>query len=330
MIRPIVTLCALLAAAPVTHAASREVAGVWTAAVSEKRTDRLQFSLQTAKHGQNGTSFDRSEFSGLAAAQVGSSARVPVQFELRREAGTIVFEGTFRAGKGAGEFTFVPNRDFPRKLEALGVQFVDKGGEGVERGLFALAIFDVTTDFIRSLQAIGYSVPLEKYEAFRIFDVDPEYVHDMAAVGFAHLSADKLVETRIHGATPDYIREMRRSGDDLPLDKYIESRIFQITPEFASEMARAGYPNLGRDVLVQFKIHGVTTDFINDLKQLGYTRIPAQKLVEMRIHGVTPEYIRRLETAGYKHVPIDKMVQMRIFDIQPEMIRALDDAKGGM
>ena len=328
MIRPIVTLCALLAAAPVTHAASREVAGVWTAAVSEKRTDRLQFSLQTAKHGQNGTSFDRSEFSGLAAAQVGSSARIPVQFELRREAGTIVFEGTFRAGKGAGEFKFVPNRDFPRKLEALGVQFVDKGGEGVERGLFALAIFDVTTDFIRSLQAIGYSVPLEKYEAFRIFDVDPEYVHDMAAVGFAHLSADKLVETRIHGASPEYIREMRAAGNDLTLDEYIQSRIFQVTPEFAEEMSRAGYPDMDHDTLVQFRIHGVTPEFVRDLRELGYTRLPAEKLVEMRIHGVTPEFIRRVAAAGYRKVPIDKLVQMRIFDIEPEMVKALDDASG--
>ena len=320
----------LLAALPlVTRADSRPFtgSGSWTASVDEKRADRLEFSMRTNRHDNNGSRYLISDFAGLTPGQVRSASAVDVRFEMRREAGTITYEGSFRNGEGAGTFTFAANDEFPATLQRLGVEL--GGKRDADHELFTLAIFDVSSSFIKSMQAIGYDEPLEKYIAFRIFSVDPAYVRDMASVGFDHLSADKLVETRIHGATPDYIREMRRSGDDLPLDKYIESRIFQITPEFAAEMARAGYPNLGRDVLVQFKIHGVTTDFIQDLKRLGYTRIPAQKLVEMRIHGVTPDYIRRLETAGYKHVPIDKMVQMRIFDIQPEMIRALDDAKGG-
>ena len=319
---------ALVTALPLaSQAGTHPLTGSWTASVDGKRADRLDFSMRTNRHENNGTRFVIDDFVGLSPAQVRSPSAVDVSFEMRREAGTIVYEGSFRNGEGAGTFTFDANEDFPNTLAKLGV---DLGGKrDAEHELFTLTIFDVSSGFIKSMQAIGYDEPLEKYVAFRIFSVDPAYVRDMAAVGFDHLSADKLVETRIHGATPDYIRQMRRAGEDLPLDKYIESRIFQITPEFASEMARAGYPNLTRDVLVQFKIHGVTPDFIQDLKGLGYTRIPAQKLVEMRIHGVTPEYIRRLETAGYKHVPIDKMVQMRIFDIQPEMIRALDDSKGG-
>ena len=327
MIRRILAI-GLLAVVPlVARAGTSPITGSWTASLDEDHADRLEFSMRTSRHDNNGTRYGISDFAGLTAEQVRSRSAVDVRFEMRREAGTITYEGSFRAGLGAGTFTFDANPDFARTLDGLGLHLgVDRDRE---HELFSLAIFDVSSSFIRSMQAIGYDVSLEKFVSFRIFNVDPAYVRDMASVGFDHLSADKLVETRIHGATPDYIRDMRRAGDDLPLDKYIESRIFQVTPEFAAEMGRAGYPNLDRDVLVQFRIHGVTTDFINDLKQLGYTRIPAQKLVEMRIHGVTPEYIRRLETAGYKHVPIDKMVQMRIFDIQPEMIRALDDAKGG-
>ena len=328
----------LLAAAPAQAAASAHpITGSWTASVSD-RDDRLEFSMQFRRHQNSGNRFRIQDFSGLSPAQARATSSTNVTFELRREAGTIRYEGLFKGGDGAGTFTFDANEDFPATLARLGVswQGAERGSDKWEGGdadaeqqLLVLTIFDVSSSFIRSMQDIGYKVPLEKYISFRLFSVDPAYVRDLAAVGFDHLTADKLVETRIHGATPDYIRQMRRAGEDLTLDKYIESRIFQVTPEFAAEMGRAGYPNLDRDMLVQFKIQGVTTDFIAELKALGYTRIPAEKLVEMRIHGVTPEFIHRLETAGYKHVPIDKMVQMRIFDIQPEMIRALDDAKGG-
>ena len=328
MMRSILAVALLVAVPRLAGAGPHPLTGSWTASTSDGRDDRLGFSMRTGPHDDNGALIRIGDFTGLEAAQVRSARQVSVRFELRREAGTIAYEGLFRDGQGAGTFTFDANETFLETLKSLGVR--DRSlGDDPGKELFTLAIFDVSSSFIRSMQAIGYDEPLEKYVSFRIFGVDPAYVRDMASVGFDHLGADKLVETRIQGATPDYIREMRRSGDDLPLDKYIESRIFQVTPEFAAEMSRAGYPGLDRDVLVQFRIHGVTTGFIQELKQLGYARVPAQKLVEMRIHGVTPEFIRRLETAGYKHVPIDKMVQMRIFDIQPEMIRALDDAKGG-
>src|SRR5262249_50916338 len=153
----------------------------------------------------NGSLFDRSAFSGLSASQVRSEKQVPVQFELRRDAGTIAFEGTFRDGQGAGQFTFLPNPEYPRLLRSMGVSFEDKGG----REQFSLAVFDVSTTFIRSMQDIGYRVSLDKYQEFRIFGVDPAYVRDMAAMGFERLTADKLVETRIHGVSPDYIRRMR-------------------------------------------------------------------------------------------------------------------------
>ena len=326
MKRSILTLLAVLVAAPVAQAGSREVAGTWMAYVKEKRPSQFQLSMNLKGDGNNSSGFDRADFTGLSNDQVFSSTRVPVQFELRREAGTILFEGSFRDGKGEGDFTFEPNRDFPRQLEKIGIDF-DAGRHGEDRELYQLAMFDVSIEFIRSMHAIGYRVPLDKFVAFRIFDVDPEYVREMEKVGFRKLSADKLVETRIHGATPEYIREMRAAGEDLSLDQYVQSRSFQVTPGFADEMGRLGYTNLDRDRLVQFRIHGVTTEFVQEVRKLGYTNISADQLVQMRIHGVTPEFIKRVAKAGYWKVPIDKLVQMRIFDIEPEMVKALDDDK---
>ena len=325
MMRTILTLCLVAVAALDARAEHKPVTGAWTAYVSEKDPEQLHFQMSTRRHENNGSMFERGAFEGLTAQHLRSTTQVVVEFALRREAGTVSYEGVFKNGQGAGTFTFAPDPEYPKALKRLGIPLEDPS-EDPDRELFALCIFDVSTGFIRSMREIGYDEPLEKYMSFRIFRVDPAYVREMAALGFDHLSADKLVETKIHGATPEYIREMRAAGANLTLDEYIESRIFQVTPEFAAEMAKAGYPNLDREVLKQFRIHGVTPEFIQDLRKVGYSKVPAQKLVEMRIHGVTPDFIRRLNAAGYKNVPIDKMVQMRIFDIQPEMVKALDDA----
>jgi hypothetical protein len=324
MIRSLVASCAVVAAVLVVPVHARELTGDWMATVSEKHPDKLQLSLKYNQSEHSSSRFSKIEFVGLSDAQIVSTTRVPVEFQIKREAGTLSFEGTFRTGHGAGQFTFVANPEYASKLRSLGVDHAPKPDDDE---MFALAIFDVSTDFIRSMQKLGYDVPLDMYEQFRIFDVNPDYVRAMSEVGFTKLRAEKLVETRIHGATPEFIREMRAAGNDLTLDEYIQSRIFQVTPEFTAEMEKAGYADLDHDKLVQFRIHGVTPEFVQQLRQLGYTKVPADQLVAMRIHGVTPEFIRRVEAAGYRKVPIDKLVQMRIFDIEPEMVRALDDGK---
>lgn len=315
------TLAILLAAT----AALADISGAWTATESDKKPGKMYFSMNRGRHHQNGSTYDTSAFTGLSAAQINAPSSTPVQFELRREAGTVAFEGTFKKGNGAGQFSFTPNRNYETAIRALGVD-LDLHHEEKSEDLFVLALHDVSTDFIRSMQAAGYKVTLEKYMAFRIFNVTPEYVREMASLGYDKLSADRLVETKIHKVTPDYIREMRASGKNLSLDDLVQSRIFKVTPEFAAEMARLGYRDLDHDKLVAFKIHKVTPEFIRDLRALGYDNISADRLVEMRIHRVTPEFIRQLAAAGYRNVPVSKLINMRIHRIEPDMVKKLNDA----
>ena len=228
-----VLACALLAAtiASPVPASSRELSGDWSIYVSEKHPDRFQVTFRRGQKDNSSSQFARADFSGLTNAQVESPTRVEVQFELRRDAGRFVFDGTFKNGHGAGEYTFTANPEYARQLRALGVDVSSAKLEDDEQ-LYYMAMFDVSTDFIRSMRKLGYDESLDMYQQFRIFDVDPEYVQAMAAVGYKDLPAEKLVETRIHGATPEYIREMRAAGNDLTLDEFIQSRIFQVTPEF--------------------------------------------------------------------------------------------------
>lgn len=310
MTQRIVSLAAILLTLTLGTAVSAELHGDWSAELSRSHPETLYLSIEFGAHDQHGSDFELSEFRGLSRADLESKTSVPVRFELSREAGTLSFDGTFRNGKGIGELTFEPNDDYAARLRALGVTLVSKHGDA-DRDLLELALFDVSTDFIRSMQKLGYDESLEKYIAFRIFRVDPAYVREMKAVGFGDLSADKLIETRIHGATPEYIREARAAGQDLSLDEYIQARIFRITPEYADQLARAGYPNLDRDMLLQFRIQNVTPEFIRELGEVGYSKVPAEQLVQLRIFGVTPAYIRRMNRGG-GHVAVDDLIQRKI------------------
>lgn len=312
--------------APAALAAT--IDGAWTASHDDRRADRLYLSISLGRSFQNGNTMRTRELTGLSDAQIRATTMTPVRFELRREAGTIAFEGTFRNGKGAGQFDFTPNRGYIGAVRALGIEF-DLGrrrhrDRSDDEDLFHLAMHDVSTAFIKSMIAEGYRVSLDDYLSMRIFDITPEYIREMRSLGFASLDAGELVASRIHKVTPGYVREMRAAGwKDLSLDELQSTRIHGATPEFAEEMKKLGYGGLDLDDLVSFRIHRVTAEFITELRTLGYRDVPADDLLAMRIHRVTPDFIRKVANAGYVNVPVEKLIEMRIHRIDPEMLRKL-------
>lgn len=308
-------------------AAFAAIEGAWTASVDEKRPDRMYFSITRGQHNQNGSTMKIATFSGLTGEQINAATMTPVTFAMRREAGTIDYEGTFRRGKGAGQFTFTPNRAYIDSVKSLGIAFDlerrHRREHTEEEDLFTLALFDVSTSFIKTMINEGYKVSLEDYLSMRIFDVTPEYIHEMRDLGFRNISSEDLIANRIHGVTADFVRKMRAAGWDLSLDELQASAIHGATPEFAEEMRKLGYGGLAHDDLVAFRIHGVTARFIETMRKLGYTKLSADDLVAARIHGVTPQYIQELADAGYVNVPMDKLVEMRIHGIDAKFIRKM-------
>jgi hypothetical protein len=283
----------------IAAAAMADSHGAWTANLDEKHPERIYVSFSHGRNSHMGNTMSLATFPALANAQIRSATTVPVHFDLRREAGTATFDGTFRNGDGAGQYTFVPNAGYLASIRALGVEArADRhgrhDGDDDDDQLFAYAMHDVSTAFIRSMFAEGYRVSLDDYLSMRIFNVTPEYIHELRALGFKNISADDVVATRIHGVTPDYIRKMRAAGWNLTLDELVSSRIHGATPEFAEEMRKLGYGKLTHDDLVSFRIHGVTAEFIRELAAAGYKNVPAEKLIDMRIHGIDAKFVKKM------------------------------------
>lgn len=106
-----------------------------------------------------------------------------------------------------------------------------------------------------------------------------------------------------------------------------KSRIHGATPKFIAEMRKLGYDGPSLEDFVRFRIHGVSSEYIHGLRERGYATVSAEDLVRMRIHGVTLDYIDELKKAGYDNVPADKLIEMRIHGIDGSFAQSMNGRK---
>jgi hypothetical protein len=286
--------------------------GAWH--LTQREDGRMQIEF-IRDHNHNSNPVDPSAFTGLTSAQMNASTDTPVDFRMIREAGTLHFTGTFQHGDGVGRFTFEPNPAYASTLRSLGVAANDLDDEH----LFSLAIHDISSNFIKEMQSLGYREDLDQYIAFRIHGATPEFVREINALGY-HPDSGDLVAFRIHGATPSYIRDVRALGYQPDASDLIAFRIHGVSPEFIKGMKELGVRDLGADNLVALRIHGASVNFVRELRDLGYPNLSADDLVSMRIHAVTPGYIRDLKNAGFANIPVEKLVEMKIHGIDAEFV----------
>ena len=296
------------------EAAQETITGEWVADFNRQRDGEVQFTiLRRTERGGNHTSSDGmalSEFQGLSREQA-LGARSDVRFRLVREAGTFEFEGTFREGKGAGQWTLTPNPGFISMMRGRGYDNLSTDD------LFSAALFDINQKAIEDLKAAGFDrLSFKELVEARIFKVTSEFIREMKAAGFENLSLKELVEARIFKIDSQFVKEVQAMGfERQPLKQLVELRIFKITPEFIREMREMGFENLSLKQLVELRIFKVTPDFVNSVKAEGFTSISPQEAVELKIHHVDADFIRRVKARGFTDVTLRQLVNLRIHGI---------------
>ena len=205
--------------------AQENLPGTWeirpttTAGTVRLRLVELESSSETT------IPLDRLE--GLTAAQLAGD-RGPVQFRLRRDAGTFTFDGVFRSGVGAGTFSFTADPAFPAELAKRGFARPTASEQ------YQMARHDIGYAFVDELSSQGYTKPptADLVRAGQ-HGVNAPYVREMAALGYRLGTLPPLIELRDHGITPAYVRELSALGyKGLPADELRRARDHGITPEY--------------------------------------------------------------------------------------------------
>jgi hypothetical protein len=323
----VLTAALLLGAALPSTAWQQDLDGDWRARLQDTWTRKdgeqwVSIQMYGDRDRQFGFSVPMTELEGLGVRGDRWTAS-DVRFDIRRDAGTVRFQGNFTEGRGSGTWRFTPNAEYVTAMRKT-YGDADLSSEGV----FRLAIHDVSRRFITSIQGEGYPrVPLDDLTKMRIHGVDAPYVQGLRKAGYDKLSIDELVKTRIHGATPQFAQDVKSAGlqQQPTIDELVKMRIHGVSADFIREMRELGYAKLTIDELVQLRIHGVSSAFVREMRDLGYKDVSLNKFVEMRIHGVNSQFVRDLRDLGYTNVGVDDLVRLRIHGVTPEFIR---DVKG--
>jgi len=233
---------------------------------SRPSEDRREWTLETGKDGgfqmklerrwrdgasrsTSSWSFDAhpDEFQGLPP-NLDKLHTASVHFQMRRDPGVFVFDGTVSRGMGRGTYRFEPNQEFRDAVRHAGME--PPTDDDLER----LCSHDVRLETVRALVKHGY----------------------------AGLSTDDLVRLAIHGASPAFVREMANLEPRPSINDLVRLHIHGVTPEFAQAMASLGFPSA--DDLVRFRLHDVTLEFTRKA-MTEHPHLSADDLVRLRLNG---------------------------------------------
>jgi hypothetical protein len=163
---------------------------------SSAQAGQVQLTLHRGDgHSDSTSSFpiDWQSVHGLSRAQVDAATAQNLGFDIVREAGAFHCEGYFKAGNGAGTFSFTPNASFLAEMRSLGYNRL------TSEDVYAMAIHDIGLKFVRDLKNLGYHATADDLVTMRIHGVTIEYIHDLQSHGLKDLSIDQLVNLKIHG-----------------------------------------------------------------------------------------------------------------------------------
>jgi hypothetical protein len=248
--------------------AQTDIHGTWTAELREGKAF-LQVRAPAPRDWNGdwgmGQTMPVDELTGLPAGDDRFTATA-VKFELRREAGTLAFDGSFRDGRGAGLFSFNPRPEFAAEMKRLG--FND---DLPLWRRYQLTVYDVGPRYIAALKTEGYDkLTLDEIQRAKTHGVSIDYIRDIKAQGFRAASLEGLVRTRDHGVTGDFIKSMKAEGyTGATLEEFVRLRDHGVTPAYVQEMKRAGFTNATIEDLVRARDHGVTPEFVQEIRGLG-------------------------------------------------------------
>jgi len=143
---------------------------------------------------------------------------------LRREAGTLAFDGAFRSGKGSGTFRFTPS-----------------------------------PEFVQNMKGLRYSnLPIDQLLAFATQDVTTQFVKDLNNLGYRNVPADDLLPSHSRCQPRFHSRHQRPATRQAFAGRTGRHANPRVSPEFVAQMKSLLGKNFDVDDYVAFRIHGVS------------------------------------------------------------------------
>ncbi|HEY2779371.1 MAG TPA: M56 family metallopeptidase [Steroidobacteraceae bacterium] len=113
------------------------------------------------------------------------------------------------------------------------------------------------------------------------------YIGGLQAAGLKDLTVDEIIALKIHGVTPEYIREMRAAGLDANSRELVSLKIQDVSPEFVRALAAAGLTNLRIGEYLSAKVQGITPEFVEKIRSHGFKDLTIRQLISLKLAGIS-------------------------------------------
>lgn len=299
--------------------------GTWFATIKGDKV-RIEFrSDDDDRNWSDNDSFLLSEFSTLPKDTKGD-------FTLKRDAGTMAFNGKFDSNQGYGHYKFTVDKAFTDYLKGEGISEIEDNDQ------FAFFVLNVKKGYVEMLKANGYShISKNDLISMAALKVDEPYIKFWKEMGYNHLTMNELVSGKALGVSREYVDEIRKAGyTHLDFNQLISFKAQGIDAKYISSLKKANLNtgdtkesaenNLPRaEELSSFKAMNIDSDYIRGLKNAGYNNIPMNELTSMKAVGVTPEYIKELSDIGYKNLSANELTSFKALGVTPSYIKTIND-----
>lgn len=319
--------------------------GTWFATIKNDKVN-IRFERDNEGKGSSSTTFHLSEFKDLPRDKDGN-------FELTREAGTILFNGKFTGNMGMGTYKFNADKAFTSYLKKEGIDVNE------EKDAIVFFAINLKKSYVEMLKGQGYtSIKKDNLIPLAALDIDEKFIRSVKSNGFPNVSMDDLIPLKALGVDQEYIKEIRKSGyKDLTVSQLITFKSQNISGDFIkssrdaspqnsisvsavadakSKGAKAkpsaahkedqedegtpsGLPSI--DNLIAIKAMNITSDYTKGFKQLGY-KVSDDDLIAMKSLGVTPEFVKSFKDAGMGNIAIDDAIAFKSLGITAADITA--------
>jgi beta-lactamase regulating signal transducer with metallopeptidase domain len=113
------------------------------------------------------------------------------------------------------------------------------------------------------------------------------YIEGLQSAGLKDLTVDEIIALKIHGVTPDYIRELRAAGIEASSPELVSLKIHQVTPDYIRGLAAAGLTNLHVHDYLAAKVQGITPEFIQAIRSHGFKDLSLRQLIALKMADIS-------------------------------------------
>lgn len=170
----------------------------------------------------------------------------------------------------------------------------------------------IDSTYLREIAVAGYNLTESQLHSFKTFNITPDYIKDLQNLGYAKIPATTLLSLKMQKITPEYIRALQGVGyTHLQLNALTQFKAWDITPVYIESFKAIGYTHIEPTVLVMLKMQKITPDFIKGFNDLGFTSVPINEFIELKNTGVTPEYVAAMKQKGLVSTDLQKYITLK-------------------